>query len=200
MTITVPWRGPPMTYRLRVARAGRVTAFWMQKFDACWTRLSPLYRTWAVLQGWELSRICKVQTKKMSSQDIQQKVCQCPTSTLVPNRVLSSPNNYFSSSTHVLVVTAYESSELSASSALTDEERRSAFESKVQKWKNWKAYSQVNANSVGTDSNFTFSHVVYKGKLDLTPKQKLFDRVFGITTKNIYAVTPRMFALRFLGY
>lgn len=72
-----------------------------------------------------------------------------------------------------LVGKAEEPSELSASSELTDEELRSAFESELQKWKKRKAYSQINASSVGSVANFIGSHVVYKRKTELTTKARI---------------------------
>lgn len=69
-----------------------------------------------------------------------------------------------------IIVTADELSKPSASSKLPDENRRFAFEYELQKWMKHRAYSQVNARSLGASASVTASHVIFQTKFDLISK------------------------------
>lgn len=64
-------------------------------------------------------------------------------------------------------------SESSATSKLTEQERAAAFQAELKKWQKRGAYTPVKAETVPKDANIVGSHVIYKRKLDLTPKARI---------------------------
>ena len=59
------------------------------------------------------------------------------------------------------------------SSKFTDYERQTAFDAELAKWGKRKAYTPVHANTVPKQANIIGSHVIYKRKLDMTPKARI---------------------------
>lgn len=63
--------------------------------------------------------------------------------------------------------------ESSCSSKLNDEERETSFAAELAKWRKRKAFTPVSASSVPKTENIIGSHVIYKRKLDMSPKARI---------------------------